>query len=53
MSLSLYDTITGVKLKTLGGHNDLIYTLSFNNDGSLIVSAGEDNFIKIWDLATG
>ena len=31
------------------GHKDSIYSLSVTPDGSLLVSGGTENFIRMWD----
>ncbi len=35
------------------GHHDLVSSLAFNPDGSLLASAGEDGTIRYWDPTTG
>jgi len=35
------------------GHNDSISAISLSSDGRLLASAGHDNAIKIWEVATG
>lgn len=43
----------GVKERILLGHTNTIYTLSFNKDGSELISGGYDRVLKIWDVPTG
>jgi WD40 repeat protein len=38
---------------TLMGHTDRVRTVAFSRDGTRVVSGSEDNFVKIWDTATG
>ena len=40
-------------LPPLLGHTNHVLSVSFNNDGSKIVSASEDNSIRVWDVSTG
>src|ERR1700722_15251352 len=37
----------------LKGHTALVYSLAFSPDGKLLVTAGFDNVLKVWDAATG
>ena len=39
--------------KILKGHDDNIWSISFNPDGSKIVSASSDRTVKIWNSQTG
>jgi WD40 repeat protein len=40
-------------LATLRGHQWTINDLAFSRDGSVLASAGRDNDIRLWDVATG
>jgi WD40 repeat protein len=40
-------------LKTLEGHSHWVYSVSWNHDGTKIVSGSRDNTINIWDSSTG
>jgi WD40 repeat protein len=40
-------------LRTLEGHKDLVRSAAFSPDGGAIVSASDDNTVKIWDARTG
>jgi succinate dehydrogenase flavin-adding protein (antitoxin of CptAB toxin-antitoxin module) len=44
---------TALNLKNFTGHNQCIRSLSFNSEGTKIVSGGYDQFIKLWDIASG
>ncbi|KAM9961690.1 hypothetical protein ACTFIR_004548 [Dictyostelium discoideum] len=34
----------------LHGHNECVNSINFNDDGSLIVSGGDDETVRIWDV---
>lgn len=40
-------------LYNLDGHNGVVNYISFNNESTFLVSAGQDNTAKIWDLTSG
>ncbi|MEE0882640.1 MAG: PEGA domain-containing protein, partial [Bacteroidales bacterium] len=40
-------------LKTLNGHSDDVYSVSYSPDGTKIVSGSLDKTVKIWDVNTG
>ena len=42
-----------IAIRTLKGHTDSVYTLAFSPDGKTLATAGNDSFIKLWDVATG
>jgi WD40 repeat protein len=39
--------------KTLRGHNNRIYMARFSRDGRLMVTAGGDGLVKLWDVNSG
>ena len=49
--IDLFDASTGKRLFGLLGHNGRIHALAFSSDGMTLVSAGEDDAIRFWDLA--
>jgi WD40 repeat protein len=49
----MWDGISLELLKTLEGHSSYVTTVSWNYDGSEIVSGSQDNTTKIWDSCTG
>ena len=44
---------TGQCLVTLEGHNNPVNSASFSNNELLIVSAANDNTVRVWDVKTG
>ena len=43
----------GQLLKTLTGHSNNVFAVSFSPDGRQIVSGSEDRTLKVWDAQTG
>ncbi len=52
-TLTLLDTNTGKKIKTLENHTSGSYDVAFSPDHLWLASASFDNSVKIWDLQTG
>lgn len=54
MSLKLWDTNNEYKnTKTLHGHDHTVSAVRFMPAGDFIVSAGRDQSIRVWEVATG
>ena len=49
----LFDSRTGKRTKQLRGHGRAVQAFAFAPDGKNLVSAGEDNMFRFWNLATG
>lgn len=52
-AVRVWDASTGVELTNISGHTDTISDVSFNADGSRIVTASHDHSARVWDLETG
>jgi WD40 repeat protein len=46
--VKLWDTTTGEEIKTLSGHTNWVYAVSFSPDGKLLASGSFDNTVKLW-----
>ncbi|MEZ5330325.1 MAG: protein kinase [Verrucomicrobiales bacterium] len=46
----LWDTSTWEPAKRLLGHQELVTDLEFSSDGKRLVSAGSDNWCRLWDI---
>ncbi len=49
----LWDVASGYYTKTLQGHTDWIWSVSFSPDSSLLASGSNDKSIKLWDVISG
>jgi WD40 repeat protein len=52
-SIEIWDVISGQKRLTLAGHEQGTNDVTFNSDGTQLVSVGQDQKIKIWDVSSG
>jgi WD40 repeat protein len=51
--VEVWDAHTGQEVHTLKGHTEPVTSVAFSPDGQRLVSASQDNTIKLWDAQTG
>ncbi|CAJ0844144.1 2987_t:CDS:2 [Entrophospora sp. SA101] len=49
----LWDVGSGKCLKKLTGHTEIVYSLDFSKESSILVSGSADKTIRIWDVLKG
>ena len=49
----LWDANTGAEVHRLTGHRGDIESITFSNDGSMVVSTSADGTARVWDAGTG
>jgi WD40 repeat protein len=52
-AIKLWDTNTGICLKTLLGHTASINSITFHPRGKILASSSSDHSVKVWDISTG
>ena len=51
--ITIFDRITGTQSAVFSGHTDMVRSVVFSFDGSLLVSGSDDYTVKLWDVQTG
>ena len=51
--IKLLFLIQSLATSALSGHTEYIRSLTFSLDGTFLVSGGDDNTVKLWDVQTG
>ena len=51
--LTLWNTGTWTRLKTLRGHRDALLGAALRPDGKMVATASYDQTVRLWDVATG
>jgi RNA polymerase sigma factor (sigma-70 family) len=52
-TVALHDTATGALARRLKGHSASVMALAFSPDGTSLASGGQDQAVRVWDVATG
>src|SRR5262249_51561915 len=47
--VTIWDAMTGRKIKELPGHSDLVRVMTFSPDGDRLATGSDDRTIKLWD----
>lgn len=50
-NIMLWDTNTGLRLRTLLGHSERVNAIAFSPNGDQLASVSEDQSIRLWDLS--
>jgi eukaryotic-like serine/threonine-protein kinase len=51
--IALWNSTTSQVIARLRGHAGLVNDISFNRDGTRVVTAGQDGTVRIWDAMSG
>ncbi len=49
-SIKIYDGETYQLKRTLNGHSNSVFALSYSKDGKCLISGGRDAMLKVWDV---
>ncbi|MCR4392723.1 MAG: WD40 domain-containing protein [Candidatus Acetothermia bacterium] len=47
----LWDPGTGLELRALTGHTELVTTVAWSPDGMLLATGSEDGMVMLWDVS--
>lgn len=53
MWIRIWDLASAEEIRTLGGHRDSVFSLTFSPDGRLLASADESERAILWDVGSG
>ncbi|MEZ4863072.1 MAG: BTAD domain-containing putative transcriptional regulator [Caldilineaceae bacterium] len=52
-SIRLWESATGLLMRTLTGHSETVQALAFSPNGQTLVSGAWDQSVRFWNIATG
>ncbi len=52
-TIRLWDVATGMPVRTLTGHTEIVFQPIFSPDGATLLSGSLDGTARLWDVATG
>merc|ERR1712096_243208 len=52
-NIQLWEVASGSLRKTLSGHSDIVFSVTYSPDGTTLASASDDGSIKLWHAVTG